>query len=108
MSYESLKKTSEFARVYKHGKSVADRNLVLYVLPNKLGYTRLGLSISKKVGKSVTRNRIRRLIKEIFRLNFKSDKSYDIVFIARIRSNEADYAELKRSMRYLFKKANLK
>lgn len=107
MSYESIKKTSEFSKVYKHGKSYADRHLVMYVYPNKLGYSRLGLSISKKVGKSVVRNRIRRLIKEVFRLNYKSENHNDIVIIARVRASEAGYMEIKKSFRYLLKKAGI-
>ena len=107
MSYESIKKTSEVSKVYKNGKSYADRHLVMYVYPNKLGYSRLGLSISKKVGKSVVRNRIRRLIKEVYRLNYKTKDNYDVVIIARVRSADASYMDIKKSFRYLIKKAGI-
>ncbi len=104
MTYESLKKPSEFSKVYKRGKSFADKYLVMYILPNKLGYTRVGLSVSKKVGNSVRRNRIKRLIRETFRLNYLSNGNYDIVFIARVRSNDADYAKIEKSMKFLLNK----
>lgn len=108
MTYESLKKPSEFSKVYKRGKSFADKYLVIYILPNKLGYTRVGLSVSKKVGNSVKRNRIKRLIRETFRLNYLSNGNYDIVFIARVRSNDADYAKIEKSMKFLLNKMNSK
>ncbi|GAU75788.1 ribonuclease P protein component [Fusibacter sp. 3D3] len=104
MTYESLKKPSEFSKVYKRGKSFADKYLVMYILPNKLGFTRVGLSVSKKVGNSVRRNRIKRLIREAFRLNYLSNGNYDIVFIARVRSNDADYAKIEKSMKFLLNK----
>ncbi|MBF4695437.1 ribonuclease P protein component [Fusibacter ferrireducens] len=104
MTYESLKKPSEFSKVYKRGKSFVDKYLVMYILPNKLGYTRVGLSVSKKVGNSVRRNRVKRLIRESFRLNYLSDNSYDIIFIARVRSNNADYFKIEKSMKFLLNK----
>ena len=66
---------------------------------------RLGISVSKKVGNSVVRSRVTRLIRESYRLNEKNIKSgYDIVVIARISSNGAPYAEAERSIIHLLKK----
>lgn len=107
MAFNSLKKPSEFSKVYKRGKSYADKNLVVYYLPNQLQITRVGFSISKKVGNSVVRNRVRRLIRESFRLNYADMIGYDIVFIARVRSNQVDYHEITRSIKYIFKKIDL-
>lgn len=107
MTYESIKKTIDFSKVYRKGKSYADRHLVMYVYPNNLGYSRLGLSISKKVGKSVVRNKVRRRIKEVFRHHYKSNGQYDIVIIARVRASEASYLDIKKSFRYLQKKAGI-
>lgn len=104
MNKGRLRKTSEFSKVYKRGRSFADKNLVLYYMPNQLGYTRIGFSISKKVGKSVVRNRIRRFIKEAFRLNFGDIGGYDLIVIARVRSNQADYWAIERSMKWILKK----
>ena len=107
MILESLKNTSEFSKVYKRGKSYADKNLVVYILPNNLDHIRIGFSISKKVGNSVIRNRVRRLIKESFRTKFSDLKGYDIVIIARVRSNQVDFHEIGRSLKYVFRKLGI-
>jgi len=104
MRYESLKKNSDFKRVYNKGKSYADKFLVIYFIPNNLENTRLGISVSKKVGNSVVRHHITRLIKENFRLNYNDKKNYDIIFVARIRSKDADFHKIERSMNFLLKK----
>lgn len=106
MKYRSLKKPSEFSRVYKKGKSYADRNLVLYKLHGTAEGSRLGLSISKKVGKSVVRNRVRRLIKEVYRLNCPDDPKFDYIIIARVGAANATYKEIEKSFLYLLKKSS--
>lgn len=104
MSVEKLKKSSQFSEVYKKGKSNATRLVVLYQLENGLGFNRVGYSVSKKVGNSVVRNRAKRLIKEAYRLNqVKQTKSYDLVFIARVRMNTAEYLEVEKSVKRLLK-----
>ncbi len=65
---DRLRKTAEFQRVYADRKSVADNVLIVYGSPNGLGRMRLGLSVSRKVGNAVIRNRWKRLIREAFRL----------------------------------------
>ena len=65
---ESLKRNSDFQRVYREGKSYANHYLVLYVLQNQTERNRLGISVSKKVGNSVVRHRMARLIRESYRL----------------------------------------
>ncbi|OFI05399.1 ribonuclease P protein component [Clostridium acetireducens DSM 10703] len=108
MKFEKLKKNSHFRIVYKRGKSFSNRFLVLYIFRNKKDYNRLGISVSKKVGKSVIRNRVKRLIKESYRLN-NSDlkKGYDLVFIARNFVKNKNYNEVLSAMVDLFKKAGL-
>lgn len=66
---ESLKKNRDFKFVYQHGKSYANRYLVMYVLGNGSDQNRLGISVSKKVGNSVIRHHITRLIRESYRLH---------------------------------------
>jgi len=107
MTFESLKKPSEFSKVYKRGKSYADKNIVIYYMPTQLGMTRVGFSISKKVGNAVVRNRVRRFIKESLRVNFKNIGSCDLVFVARVRSSQVDYHEITRSLKYIFKKISI-
>ena len=73
---ESLKKNSDFKNVYGAGKSYANRYLVMYVLLNGTGCNRLGISVSRKVGNSVVRHRLKRLLKEAYRLH---EDMFDIV-----------------------------
>ena len=106
---DGIKKDSDFRKVYQRGKSLADRNLVIYTMKNKSDKSRIGISISKKVGKAHERNRIRRCIKEAYRLNI-DDKvlgGYDLVFISRINAADKDYRELEKSLKYICKKANI-
>lgn len=106
---DGIKKDSDFRRVYQRGKSLADRNLVIYTMKNKSDKSRIGISISKKVGKAHVRNGIRRCIKEAYRLNIdeRVQAGYDMVFIARISAADKDYREIERSLKYICKKANI-
>ncbi len=102
---ESLKKNHQFRAVYKKGKSIANRNLVMYVLPNKQNVNRLGVSVSKKVGNSVVRSRVTRLIKESYRLQEENiTTGYDIIVIARNSMNGLSYKETFSSLKHLLKK----
>ena len=105
---QGLKKDSDFRKVYKHGKSFANRNLVMYILDNKSDSTRVGISVSKKVGNAINRNKIRRRIKESYRLNIDANVKYgyDIVFIARVAIKEADYKDIEKSMTHLIRKVD--
>lgn len=104
----SIKKNQDFKEVYNNGKSYANKLLVIYYLPNEKDYNNLGLSVSKKVGNSVVRNRIRRLIKESYRLNEdKIKKGYNIIIIAKVRSNSADFKSIEKALLHLMKKVKL-
>lgn len=83
--------------------------MVIYTMKNKSDKSRIGISISKKVGKAHVRNRIRRCIKEAYRLNIdeRVQAGYDMVFIARISAADKDYREIERSLKYICKKANI-
>ena len=99
---ESLKKNSDFQNVYANGKSFANRYLVMYVLKNDLNKNRIGISVSKKVGNSVIRHRITRLIRESYRLQedvFNS--SLDIVVLARSTAREVGYREIESALLHL-------
>ena len=106
---DSIKKTADFKQVYAHGKSVSDRHFVVYAHPNEKGATRLGLSISRKVGNAVVRNKIRRWIKEFFRLNkpLLLWPSIDIVVVARMSAstlvNDTKYGGVEKSLQGLVK-----
>ncbi|MCL2456053.1 MAG: ribonuclease P protein component [Defluviitaleaceae bacterium] len=79
----SVTKQADFTRVYNSGKSAATKMFVVYACKNNLPHNRLGLSVSKKIGCAVVRNRIRRLLKESLRLETKISNGYDILIIAR-------------------------
>ena len=96
---ESLKKNRDFQQVYKRGTSKANRYLVMYVLPNQHMMNRLGISVSKKVGNSVVRHRITRLIRESYRLNEERfQKDLDIVVIARNSAKDRSYHEIESAL----------
>ena len=95
----SLKKNSDFKKVYNLGQSRADRYLVMYILENGSQTNRLGISVSKKVGNSVIRHHITRLVRESYRVNEDLYKTgYDIVVIARVRANSAHYHLIEKSL----------
>jgi ribonuclease P protein component len=101
-------KNYEFLKAYKKGKFYVGKFIILYTLPNKLGINRLGITTSKKVGKSVIRNRVRRLIKESYRVYESSIKeSFDYIFVARNSEVLPSFVEIKREMKFLFKKLNV-
>lgn len=99
---ESLKKNKDFQNVYKHGISYANKYLVMYVLDNKTCQNRLGISVSKKVGNSMVRHRLTRLIRESYRLQEDRFKcGFDIVVIARIGAKGKSYKEIDSAMLHL-------
>ena len=99
---ESLKKNMDFQNVYKNGKSYANKYLVMYVLENDLNKNRIGISVSKKVGNSVIRHRITRLIRESYRLQEDMFNSgLDIVVIARSTAREVGYKEVESALLHL-------
>ncbi len=99
---ESLKKNRDFQHVYKQGKSYANRLLVMYVLRNNTERNRLGLSVSKKVGNSVVRHHVTRLLRESYRLHEEMFHSgWDIVVIARAGAKTASYHEIKSALLHL-------
>lgn len=103
-----LRKDRDFRRVYRRGRSLSNRYLVLIYKKNGLEDTRIGFSISKKFGKAVERNRIKRQLRSICREYLPDLKrGYDMVFVVRAESKQADYNELKSAVYELLKKARL-
>ena len=99
---ESLKKNRDFQNVYKNGKSYANKYLVMYVLENQSNKNRIGISVSKKVGNSVIRHRITRLVRESYRLQEEVfNSSLDIVVIARGNAREVGYKEIESALLHL-------
>ncbi len=86
----SLQRNRDFQRVYRNGKYKAARYLVIYAYKNRLSYNRLGIAAGKKFGNSVQRNRVKRLIRENYRLlESKYAVGYDIVIMARASVRQA-------------------
>ena len=102
--YESLKNYRDFQNVYKKGISYANKYLVMYILENRTDINRVGISVSKKVGNSIVRHRLTRLIRESVRLNVENiEKGYDIVIIARNNLVGKKYAETESAFLHLAK-----
>ena len=99
---ESLKKYGDFQRVYKRGRSYANKYLIMYVLKQDVQENRIGISVSKKVGNSVVRHRITRLIRESYRLNEqKFVGGLYIVVIARPGAKERSFFEIESALLHL-------
>ena len=99
---ESLKKNKDFQNVYRNGKSCANRNLVMYVMENGKSENRLGISVSKKVGNSVVRHHLTRLIRESYRLNeekFLCGK--DIVVVVRVNAKDISFHDMQSSLLHI-------
>ena len=104
----ALKSSGDFGRVYTHRKSFANKYLVMYILKNDLVYSRLGISVSKKVGNSVVRHRITRLVRESCRLNLDRIKTgYDIVVVGRVTAKGKGFHEIESAFLHLCEKHHL-
>ena len=101
---ESLKKNKDFQVVYEKGKSYANKYLVMYILKNELNRNRIGISVSKKVGNSVVRHHLTRLIRESYRLleeHFLC--GYDIIIVVRVNGKNSTFADMKSALIHLGK-----
>ena len=95
---QSLKQNHLFRRLYRRGQSAANRELVVYCRRNGQGGNRVGLTVSAKLGCAVVRNRLRRRLREIYRLHEgQFRRGFDIVVVARTRAVAADYRRLEQS-----------
>ena len=93
--FKSLRKNWEFQAVYRNGKSKANRCFVMIIKKNDASSNRIGISVSK-VGNSIVRHRVTRVIREVMRLHWKEIKSgYDIVIVARPSAKESDYGKFE-------------
>ena len=104
----TVKENYEFRRIYRKGKSAVSPALVMYCQRNRQGKSRLGVTVSTKLGGAVVRNRVRRQLREIYRLNKTEMKSgYDIILVARGKTPYMKSTELSRELSKLFAQAGL-
>lgn len=105
---ESLKSNKEFQLVYKSGKSYANKHLVMYIIENSKKENRIGISVSKKVGNSIVRHRLTRLVRESYRLNEeKFQTGLDIVVVVRVAAKDKKYSEIEGSLLHVGKLHNI-
>ena len=101
---ESLRSNRDFKNVYNGKKSYANKYLVMYVLENGFDQNRLGISVSKKVGNSVVRHHVTRLIRESYRLHEDMFHiGFDIVVVARVSAKDVKYAEIEDALLHVAK-----
>jgi ribonuclease P protein component len=104
----SIKLNRDFKRLYYKGGCVGSDILVVYYKRNNLKCNRLGITVGKKIGGAVTRNHIKRLIRESYRLmEGEFSQNYDIVIVARTNAKDASYRSVSAVMRRLFKKSGI-
>lgn len=103
-----LKKNNDFRRVYSKGKYASSESLVVYYLKKRSDSIRIGITTSKKVGKSVQRNRMRRLVRENIRLfHDQLVRGMDLVFVVRKADPDADLHSIGKEIKFLLKKLDI-
>ena len=102
-----LKKKKEFNYIYKKGDVYYSKYLALYISKTKLNQTKVGFSVSNKVGNSVVRHKIRRRLSEIIRLNISKLPINNYIFVAKKGCEELSFSDLTENVFYILKKANI-
>jgi len=104
----TVKENYEFRRIYRKGRSAVSPCMVVYCQKNRQGRSRLGVTVSTKLGHAVVRNRVRRRLREIYRLNRDHMvPGYDVIVVARTRAAAAPYRRLEREYLSLLNKLEL-
>ena len=105
---QALKLNKDFKRLYYRGKSIVRGTVVVYALPNRRPFNRLGLTCGKSIGKAVKRNRVKRLMRESYRLlEHNVKKGYDIVLVARTRAADVKCTHVLKDLTFSFGKLGM-
>jgi len=106
--FPSIKKNDDYKTVYKKGRSLANSLIVVYILKNGQAENRIGISVSKKVGNSIVRHRLTRLVREAFRLNNDSlQQGYDLVVVLRDAAKGLGFEEINQAFISLCRRHNI-
>lgn len=104
----TVKENGDFRRIYRRGRSAVSGGVVVYCLKNRKGMSRLGVTVSTKLGHAVVRNRARRRLREVYRLNaHRLRQGYDIILVARGRTETVAWKELNDTFLRLCRKLDL-
>ena len=108
MKYRAVNKNKDYLRAYQRGRCYVHPHVVLYVRKNRLGYTRVGLTATKKVGHAVQRNRCRRIMRAALSEHLSQNiGGYDIILVARGQTPHLKSTQLSKTLGKLFAKAGL-
>jgi ribonuclease P protein component len=105
---QRMRKNAEFKKVYSQGRYYVEKYVVIYIIKNASDYNKVGYSVSKKIGKAVQRNLVKRRMREIYRLNGdRIKKGFDMVFTARTGSAAAEFSDIRKCMESAMFRARL-
>ena len=99
-----VKKNEDFSRIIKRKQSMANRTFIIYYLKNDIGHARIGISVSKKLGKAVIRNKIKRQVRMIIKETINLEDNYDYIVIVRNKFLDSDFSSNLKEFNYLYKK----
>lgn len=99
-----VRKNEDFSRIIKKKQSMANRSFIIYYLKNDSDHARIGISVSKKLGKAVIRNKIKRQVRMMLQQTINFDDNYDYIVIIRNKYLDLDFNSNLNELKYLYKK----
>ena len=99
-----VKKNEDFSRIIKEKQSLANRSFIIYYLKNNSGHARIGISVSKKLGKAIVRNKVKRQVRMMIQQIIDFNDSYDYIVIVRNKYLDLDFNSNLNELKYLYRK----